>query len=961
MHISDEIQGFRVERIRALEELKGEIIEMTHIKTGMPLIWLKRPDENKTFGIAFRTLPENSTGIFHILEHSVLGGSQKYPMKEPFLELLKCSLNTFLNAMTYPDKTVYPVASRSQKDFLNLVDVYLDAVLHPSIYDLPEIFRQEGWHYEIDEDGHASYKGVVFNEMKGAMADPDEILSQKIMEQIFPDNCYGYNSGGDPAHIPELSYEEFIANHRKYYHPSNARVFLDGDMEIEPVLERIARYLAPYTAQSVPPITPKQRPVKPAPVRGCYEVAPSRPTQGQSLLGMGFAVGEYDDRERILAAHALADVLCGSNEAPLTRRLLSAGLCEDVELQIQDGIYQPIGVLCLRNLDEANLDAINEAVTETLEALAANGLDHEQIYASLASMEFRARARDFGRAPTGLVLGLSTLDTWLYGGDPAANLQVGDVFEHLRKMCDEGGFEKLLRELLLENPHECRVLLSASHTAGQEQREAEAARLRAAEESWTKACRAELIDQMNRLHTWQQADNTPEELATLPRLSLEDLPKSPTKLPCEQRSYAGIPTLAHEIPTGGILYGRLYFDAKDQSPEALAETALLCALVGELGTKNRSVAEIQRDLRLYLGKFQMQVESVGALGVPERASIQICADFSALEHKLPDALALVTELLTGTSFADESRVKEQLLQMQTQLSQSFVGSGHTAAMTRAAAGFSAASAASEYSGGYAFYTWLKELTAHFDERFPTLRASLEERMAQLIGTARLTLSLTGDEESFAPAAQAIADALPQGTAAGALAIAPMGARREGIVAPTDVGYSAVAMALPRYDGSMAMGANALSYAYLWNEIRVQGGAYGTGFRANESSIAATYSFRDPSPARTLEKDALMGEFLRGFADSTEDLLGYIIGAVGDSDPLLNPSAMGKAADTAYFSGTSEEFRAQSRRELLATTKADLLALAQLLDAGAESAGVCVIGSAPQIEACGDKLDTVLQM
>ena len=460
--ISKHIQGFTVTKEKELPELNAVLYQMTHDKTGLGLVWLKRDEENKTFGIAFQTLPWDDTGVFHILEHSVLCGSDKYPVKEPFVELMKSSMNTFLNALTFQDKTMYPIASRNDKDFVNLMRVYLDAVFCPLIYSKPEIFYQEGWHYELDDNGNASYKGVVFNEMKGAYASADRQVRGNLNRLMFPDSPYGYESGGDPASIPDLTYEAFIDSHRRFYAPSNAYVFLDGDLDIEKTLGIINNeYLCKYerTERMAPPV---MQAAVANQFEGEYELAAGEALEGKTRLSFGKVIGTFADREKLTATEILARVLCGTNQSPLPKAILSAGLAEEVKMHVNDGMLQPWLMLDIKNIKEENLAAVEEMVSSKLRELADTGLDHAQLEAVMANTEFKLRERDFGYYPQGLVFGFNVMESWLYGGEPEANLEVGDLFVNLKRKMEAGYFEELVRELLLNNPHSAKVVLRPS-------------------------------------------------------------------------------------------------------------------------------------------------------------------------------------------------------------------------------------------------------------------------------------------------------------------------------------------------------------------------------------------------------------------------------------------------------------------------------------------------------------------
>ena len=487
MQINDLIHGFRVLERRTLGELNAVMWRMEYEKNGARLIWLDRPDNNKTFSIAFKTIPQDDTGVFHILEHSVLNGSEKYPVKEPFVELLKSSMATFLNAMTFPDKTMYPVSSRNDQDFLNLIDVYMDAVLHPVSLRDPHSFLQEGWHYELDSpEGELRCNGVVYNEMKGAYASPDTVMMEQLGSLLFPSNCYGKSSGGDPEHIPELTYENYLASHRRFYHPSNSYICLDGQVDLDAVLAKLDGFLKDYERIDPDADIPMQEPVAPAERTCAYEIGPEEDETDKAILAGGWVFGKFSDMERNVAFSALARLLCGSNESPLTKPLLDAGLCQDVALEKLDGVQQLYAILQIKNADPAKKDEIWALVEDTLRSLADGGLDKTRLHSILNRLEFAAREKDYGSMPRGLVYAITSLEGWLYSGDPAQGLEYDALFAALRRKVDEGWFDGFLRQVFLDNPHRARLLMLPSKTLGEEKARAEAERLAKIKAGWSQ-------------------------------------------------------------------------------------------------------------------------------------------------------------------------------------------------------------------------------------------------------------------------------------------------------------------------------------------------------------------------------------------------------------------------------------------------------------------------------------------
>lgn len=953
--ILEKLCGFTVTRQKELPELEARLLHMVHDRTGLELVWLKREEENKTFGIAFETLPWDDTGVFHILEHSVLCGSDKYPVKEPFVELLKSSMNTFLNAMTFPDKTFYPVSSRNDKDFQNLMRVYLDAVFHPLIYSKPEIFHQEGWHYELDENGNAGYKGVVFNEMKGALASADEIVVDRLNRMLFPDTPYRFNYGGDPAAIPDLTYEAFVDSHRRFYAPSNAYVFLDGDMDIEAILGILnGEYLQFYekTQRMAPP--PIQAPVTGA-GEDVYELAANEDPEGKVRLAFGSVVGTFAQREKLIAAQVLAETLCGSNQSVLSRAVLSAGLAEEIRLYLNDSVAQPWLMMDVRNVKEENLEPVQTLIRDQLRSLADTGLDHSQLEAVMANLEFKLRERDFGYAPQGLIFGMSVLESWLYGGAPEANLEVGSLFTNLKEKMAAGYFEELLREVLLENPHSAQLILRPSHNAGEIRRGAEQARLDAETGRWTAADRERVAAQQEVLLAWQNSTDTPEALATIPQLALADIPAEPERIPTQVLELAGILVLAHAVHTGGIAYVSLYFDADSCDEQALSLLSLGCGLLGQTGTRDHSAQEILNRTRLLCGHFRTYPVVYPIAGEPGRMTVKLCVSFSALVDNLFSALELVTEILTRSVFT-ESEVREVLRQTKMQIFERMVMNGHSVGMSRVDAQTSPAGVAEEAIGGLTYYRWLKEKDENWD--YGTLHGALTDLLNSLISRSGMTLSMAGVEENRVEAlAEAAAGALPEGSVLPSAQIRPWGIRKEGIVIPADISFAVMGGNVGECSGQMQLAAQMIGLGYLWNAIRVQGGAYGAGLVTREAGLTAAYSYRDPNGPGSLVAYRGCGSFLRDFVRESTDFTGFIIGTVANNSPLMTPKTKARTGDRLYFTRVSWEDRCARRRQLLGATAEDLTAIAELLDRTMAEGGVCMVGAENQLKACPE-LDTI---
>ncbi len=958
MKVNDVIHGFTVKRVRPLKELGGSIVEMTHDRTGMEVVWLDRDEENKTFGIAFRTFPWDDTGVFHILEHSVLCGSDKYRVKEPFVELMKNSMNTFLNAMTFPDKTFYPISSRNDKDFINLTRVYLDAVFRPMIYEMPEIFRQEGWHYEMGDGKEPCYSGVVFNEMKGALADPDSLIMDEMFKRLFPDSPYRFESGGVPEKIPDLTYEDFIGAHKKFYSPSNSYVFLDGALNIDEVLGIIDdEYLSGFEKGERIPLPAMQKPVKAG--EAIVEYEPGGDTlERRAIIAWSGVVGTFSDYERITAVKVLEQVLCGSNQSPLSRAVLESGLCEDISMSfVGDGIAQPFVELEIKNLDEKDKDKLWEIVRKTLTGLCENGIDRDVLSASLANIEFKMRERDYGGFPQGLFYGMTALETWLYDGDPAQKLEVGEIFTELNKKANEGYFERLIKELMLENPHSAKVLLRPSMTAGEERRKREQERLDREMSAWSEERKQELIAQQKRLDEWHNTPDSEEALKTLPRLELSDISPEPENIPTEKADVDGTALLWHDVNCNGIVYYNLYFDADGLTGEELSRAAFLCGLLGELKTSVHTEKELASLKRLLCGSVFFAVDPFEKNDDEKSCSVKLRASFSALESKRGEALELVAELLAKTLFENEAAALEVLKQQRIELRRSICESGSSYAQNRVAAQMCMHSAATEYAGGYEYYKWLCETEKNWN--WEKLSSELSELMRGIIGKNTLTVSVTGGTINDAEAAaKRLSELLPDVPAKkSGQAVKPFGKRREGIAIPSDISFAATGGLLTenggKWSGTVDVAARIIMLGYLWNVIRVQGGAYGTRFNTYRSGYAECSSYRDPTPARSLQSYLKAGEFLRDLCKEAPDLTGYIIGCVSKATPLLTPRLKGRVADGYYFRGITLDMQREMLKEIIGTTPEKLLEIADCIERTVENGGVCVIAPQNQLDKCAE--------
>lgn len=947
--------GFCVDRVRESKELGGQLVEMHHEKTGAQLVWVDNGEVNKTFCVAFKTLPEDSTGVFHILEHSVLCGSAKYPVREPFVELMKSSMATFLNAMTFPDKTIYPVSSRNEQDFLNLTEVYLDAVFAPRILQDPNIFYQEGWHIELDENGAPLYKGVVFNEMKGAMSDVDEQIYQKTLDVLFPDNCYGWNSGGDPKHIPDLTYEQFLRMYRRYYHPSNARIFLDGAIPLDKVLTLAEEYLSRFDRLDEKHEIPMQKPFA-AEAEQAYEIGAEEDTADKTMLTLAKIVAPWSDTVRVTATEILFDVLTGSNDAPLKKALLATGKCQDVGMSLDNAMAQPYMMLTLRNIADGSEQELRQMIRDTVQQLLKTGLDKDALTASINSSEFSARQPG---EPSGLLRCIHALDAWLYGGDPMQPLLSEERYQKLREMAAGDGFDRLMAELLLDESTMSIIRTVPSHTQGDELRADETVRLQAIQASWTDADKEALRVQNEKLTAWQQTPDTAEQLATLPVLSLSEISADPLLIPAAEAQCGAAKVITHDLSMNGITIMHWYISLTDFTLDELKRLSMVADLLGKLPTKRHDSLSLFQAIKRDIGKltFQLRVMSRCA----EMATPVLDVSCSVLDANVDKAAALVREILTETCFDDRARVQTLILQLSEMAKQKVISDGHRMAMYAASATMSAASAAREALNGLSACMVQKALPENFDAQYPDFLALCERFSKDSAVQSRVTFSLSTNK-ALDPAA--ILSAYPVGTPIPDAApyVSDLPAKCAYRI-PSQISFASLGYDYRRagkvYSGIARVMSNILSLSYLWNEVRVQGGAYGAGLNTSETGRMVTYSYRDPSPARTLGINRSLSKGLRDFVAGDERIDKYIISTVGESEAPLGSENQILVSDENLLCGITPEDLCRERAEMLSTTKDALLTWYGVLDQMAKDGGVCVIGHDGAIAACEKEDLTVL--
>lgn len=970
--------GFAVERCETVPELDSDAYVLRHAASGARLLYLACDDENKAFAIGFKTPPADSTGVFHILEHSVLCGSAKFPVKEPFVDLIKSSMQTFLNAMTYPDKTIYPVATTNEQDLYNLMDVYLDAVFNPAIYTKPTIFEQEGWHYELDlpesveiegsdssaslREGTLRYNGVVFNEMKGALSDPMSVLDDAVNAALYPDTAYAHESGGDPRAIPALTYEQFLDTHARHYNPSNSYITLYGDLDVDRALAFLdERYLSQPSAASrrmdaavaagEDPSTLAPNPLGvQTPVTCEYKRVEMATTPENALVGLGLVLGSALDRKRTIAADILFEALLGSNEAPVKKTILAAGLGGNVVSYTAAESLQPYELIMLQNAQPGVARELRRVFQDACRDLCEHGVPRERLEAIISSNEYDLRQRDYGIAD-GVAIACDALSTWLYDDDAATlALKYGPVYEELRSELDGTYFEDLLRELVLENDHMALVeLVPVDAAEGSEG--AEAAELAAKRDAMTDAELANVVERTAALRAAQEAEDTPEDKATLPRLRVSDIGEARPEPPLVVDTTAPIPCLHHDIPTNRLAYAMQYFDLSCVAFEDLPYVTLLCRLLKQLPTREHSAEELDNLLAGKLGFLSFTTE---VMTQPDVDGVRpyLLVSAGALSEKIDALASLPREVWSSTLLADADadRVRDVLTQIRIGLEQGFINNGHSAALGRAMSYSSPSAVVREQLSGVNFYLFLRNLLEHFDERLDDLRAKLAELAGRIFVADGCMASFTGSDEDFDAYWDAAGNlGLGAGDGAGrnALVVPAPCDHHEAFVIPSDICFAARACDPRRLGldvtGAWAVAANALSYDYLWNEIRVKGGAYGCGFRAAGERQAAFYTYRDPAIDPSIERVERAGAWLGSFEPDEAAFEGFIVSCVSGMDAPVKPYALTKRRNTTYLAGLDPHAREERRAQMLAATPGELRSLGTDVTRIAAESPSCVFG------------------
>lgn len=951
--------GFSLVRRRSMSEIDAEMYEFKHDKTGARVIYLDREDENKTFAIGFATPPEDDTGVFHIIEHSVLCGSEKYPLNDPFAELLKGSLNTFLNAITYEDRTIYPVSSRCEKDFLNLTDVYLDAVFSPNMLKNPAIFRQEGWHYEYDEaSGRLIYNGVVFNEMKGAFSSPDELGAEALNRALFSGTPYCFESGGKPTAIPNLTYDQFKATHKKYYHPSRAKIVLDGKIDLDKLLPLISSHLDQFEIGDELSLAGKSEPRIASPVRIGYEIPENEDGHGKARVLYGYVYSDWSDSEANLICSILSDILCGSNASPLKKALLEKNLAKDAAMYSVRSREQTL-VIEIRDADEERLDEIDGLVSEVIGKLVRDGIDKNKITSTLNSIEFRLRERDFGTLPTGIVFAMNLYGIWMYSDHPEEALLLDDVVRSVREKIETDCFEKALDSIILNGKHTAKVIMLPDKELGQRNAAAEAEKLQTVLSSMSDAEIKKVLDEEKELRLWQQTEPTEEELNCLPKLELSDIPKKSDRPFGTIKERNGVKIINCPIKTNGIVYISLLLDASDLAGEELVTLSMLAASLLNFPTQNHDALSLQNDIKSNLGNLFASF-AIGNRGGMVTPYLKISA--KALNSKTDDLIRLIGELLLTSRIDNVREMSNIVAQARANTEDMIISSGESVALSRAQASRSETGAISEYMSGYELYKILCKLNKS-EDMIARLTEDVSALLRRLVSRSRLTLSIAGSvDEDFVDRLISI---FPASNCKPVKKVTrPCAEKSEYFLLPSKVAYAVISGRNEKVEenlGIMRVARSILSYEYLWNTVRVQNGAYGTGFIPKRNGDIAFYSYRDPAPQRSLGFYRSSSEYLRSIANEDADITKFIIGAIGEYDTLITPRTAITITISDYLNGWTAEDEAKVRADMLDMTAGDLIKVADIIDETLSDETVIIVGGQEHLDGLDEKPKHVIKL
>lgn len=943
-----------------VEDVQSDGFILRHKKSGARIAILSNNDDNKVFYIGFRTPPEDETGVPHIIEHTTLCGSKKFPVKDPFIELAKGSLNTFLNAMTYPDKTVYPVASCNDQDFKNLMDVYLDAVFNPNITKYEEIFKQEGWHYELTgRDDELKINGVVYNEMKGAYSSPDEVLSSQIYRSLFPDNTYSKDSGGNPEYIPKLTYEAYLDFYHKYYHPSNSYIYLYGDMDVVERLEWLDKeYLSLYDYKKVNSEINKQPAFDEIKnVEAQYSITMDDTQENKTYLSYNRVVGDTLDEMLYQAFDVLDYALVSSPGAPVKQALIDAGIGDDVYGSYDAGILQPVFSFVAKNANASQADEFESIIENTLKEVVKTGINKEALLAGINSSEFKFREADFGQFPKGLLFGLNCLDSWLFDDmKPFIHLECLGTFAKLRKAVDTDYFEKLIQEYLLDNTHGSSVTVKPKRGLGNEREEALAKELSDYKASLSDEEIKKLIEDTEHLKKYQEEPSSDEDLRKLPMLTRADMKKNAMPFSNIEDELLDVKVVRHDIESNGIDYISFLFDAGDFAQSELGYLGFFTNALGLVSTEKYSYTDLANATNIYTGGISTGTASHPDIKDRNNFVFKFEVKLKVLEKNLDKALELMEQMLLSSDFTDTKRLGELVAQIKARLQANLSSSGHLVAAMRSMSSFSRYALYQDELKGVAFYRSICRIEKELSESPKSVSDKLAAIAKKLFARNRMLISFTGNNEAYGnakPSLEKVIAGFDKMSAVGNQAEVRFNTAKEAFIDASQIQYVAKTGDFIcegyEYTGALRLLRIILSYDYLWINVRVKGGAYGcmnTFLRSGESYFV---SYRDPNLSDTLDVYDRIPEYIKSFSPDERDMTKYIIGTFSALDTPMNPEAKGSRSLSAYLEGITYEQIQKERNEILNAQPEDIRRLADLVEAVLKKDSICVIGNENMIK------------
>lgn len=943
-----------------VEDVQSDGFILRHKKSGARIAILSNNDDNKVFYIGFRTPPEDETGVPHIIEHTTLCGSKKFPVKDPFIELAKGSLNTFLNAMTYPDKTVYPIASCNDQDFKNLMDVYLDAVFNPNITKYEEIFKQEGWHYELTgKDDELKINGVVYNEMKGAYSSPDEVLSSQIYRSLFPDNTYSKDSGGNPEYIPKLTYEAYLDFYHKYYHPSNSYIYLYGDMDVVERLEWLDKeYLSLYDYKKVNSEINKQPAFDEIKnVEAQYSITIDDSQENKTYLSYNRVVGDSLDEILYQAFDVLDYALVSSPGAPVKQALIDAGIGDDVYGSYDAGILQPVFSFVAKNANASQADEFESIIENTLKEVVKTGINKEALLAGINSSEFKFREADFGQFPKGLLFGLNCLDSWLFDDmKPFIHLECLGTFAKLRKAVDTDYFEKLIQEYLLDNTHGSSVTVKPKRGLGNEREEALAKELSDYKASLSDEEIKKLIEDTEHLKKYQEEPSSDEDLRKLPMLTRADMKKNAMPFSNIEDELSDVKVVRHDIESNGIDYISFLFDAGDFAQSELGYLGFFTNALGLVSTEKYSYTDLANATNIYTGGISTGTASHPDIKDRNNFVFKLEVKLKVLEKNLDKALELMEQMLLSSDFTDTKRLSELVAQIKARLQANLSSSGHLVAAMRSMSSFSRYALYQDELKGIAFYRSICHIEKELSESPKSVSDKLAAIAKKLFARNRMLISFTGNNEAYGnakPSLEKVIAGFNKMSAIGNQAEVHFNTAKEAFIDASQIQYVAKTGDFIcegyEYTGALRLLRIILSYDYLWINVRVKGGAYGcmnTFLRSGESYFV---SYRDPNLSDTLDVYDRIPEYIKSFSPDERDMTKYIIGTFSALDTPMNPEAKGSRSLSAYLEGITYEQIQKERNEILNAQPKDIRRLADLVEAVLKKDSICVIGNENMIK------------